>query len=425
MSQGLHILVVEDSPLQAAVLRRLLTDNGYRVTVARDGQEAWNLLDSGGDVPQLVLSDIEMPHMDGYELCRRLKSDPRFQNVPVVLLTNLGHPLHVVSGLQAGADNYITKPFDNKLLLERIGSILENPALYAHSDEDENLSFRLDGQEFTIRSTRGQILNLLISTFQGAVWQNAQLRRSNEELSLAHREIAEKNAQLQKSMELQNRFLGMVTHDMRNPLSVILGYSRILSMTLEKTSQAKQVKFSEQIYRSSKWLIALVNDLLEISEIESGNLHLEKQSVDLTALVEQVAELNGFLAEEKNIHITTDLEPVPAIDVDPQKIEQVFNNLLSNAVKFSFPHSQVRVEMRRQDNFVHVDVIDKGQGIPAEEQANIFQHYQRTSVKSTAGEKSTGLGLAIVKRIVEGHGGTITLQSEPGKGSTFRVTLPV
>jgi len=426
MSEPLHILIAEDSTLQAVVLKRLLSDNGYRVTLARDGQEAWTHLDQAGEAPAMLISDIEMPNMDGYELCRRLKADPRYHSVPVILLTNLSDPLHVILGLQAGADNYITKPFDNGLLLDRIAALLANPNLYEKADGAENLSFRLQGQDFTIRSNRGQILNLLISTFEGAVWQNQQLRRSNEELSLAHREIADKNGQLQNMMALQNQFLGMVTHDMRNPLGVIQGYSRILADGLGGPLTEKQAKFSEAIHRSSKSLIALVNDLLEISEIESGNLRLDKQATDLVALVEQAVELNGFLAEDKNIQIVPTLEPIPKTVLDPNKIEQVINNLLSNAIKFSHSSSQVRLDLRLSSpDWVELSVSDRGQGIPKEEQANIFQHYQRTSVKSTAGEKSTGLGLAIVKRIVEGHGGTIELDSEPGRGSTFTVRLPL
>ena len=426
MSNGLQILFAEDSALQAAVVRRLLSESGYRVTLARDGQEAWDFLDHASQAPDLILSDIEMPNMDGYELCRKVKSDERYAGVPVILLTNLSDPLHVISGLQAGADNYITKPFDNQLLLARIGSLLANPNLYEKSDAEAGLSFRLNGQDFTIRSNRGQILNLLLSTFEGAVWQNQQLRRSNEELSIAHREIADKNEQLQKLMTLQNQFLGMVTHDMRNPLGVILGYSRIMADGLGGPLTEKQAKFSEAIHRSSKSLIALVNDLLEISEIESGNLRLDKKETDLVALVEQAVELNGFLAEDKNIQIVSSLEPIPVTMLDPNKIEQVINNLLSNAIKFSFPNSQVRLDLRPAErDWAEISVTDRGQGIPKEEQANIFQHYQRTSVKSTAGEKSTGLGLAIVKRIVEGHGGTIELDSEPGRGSTFKVRLPL
>ena len=426
MSDRLHILVAEDSALQAAVLRRLLSENGYLVTVAKDGQEAWDFLDKSNEAPALVVSDIEMPNVDGYELCRRVKGDPRYGGVPVILLTNLGDPLHVVSGLQAGADNYITKPFDNKLLLDRISSLLANPSLYEKTDGAETLSFRLNGKDFTIRSNSGQILNLLLSTFEGAVWQNQQLHKSNQELSIAHREIAEKNEQLKKLMAMQNQFLGMVTHDMRNPLGVIQGYSRIMADGLGGPLTEKQAKFSEAIHRSSKSLIALVNDLLDISEIESGNLRLEKQPTNLVALVEQAVELNGFLAEDKNIQIIPSVEPIPVTMLDPNKIEQVINNLLSNAIKYSQPNSQVRLDLRPSERtWVEISVTDRGQGIPKEEQANIFQHYQRTSVKSTAGEKSTGLGLAIVKRIVEGHDGTITLDSEPGRGSTFTVRLPL
>jgi two-component system sensor histidine kinase/response regulator len=427
-----RILIAEDSAIQAALLRRLLSAAGYQVWVARDGKEALELLQKAPISFSLVLSDVDMPEVDGYELCRAIKADARLQTIPVILLTNLSDPHNVIWGLQAGADNYLTKPVEAELLLARVASLLASPALYQDGGADSALTFSLAGERFAITSSRGQILNLLLSTFEGAVWQNQKLRASNDELSLAHRElssahrdVAEKNQELKKLMEQQNSFLGMVTHDMRNPLGVILGYSRLLADGMGGTLTARQQKFCSAIHRSTDALLALVNDLLEISEIESGNLRLNLVSTDLPALVRQAVELNGFLAEPKGIRVEADLDSLQEVSVDPGKIEQVINNLLTNAVKFSHKNSTVRVELRHEGDQVRLSVLDHGQGIPTAEQANLFQPFHKTSAKPTDGEKSTGLGLAIVKRIVEGHGGTISVESEPNRGTAFHVRLPL
>ncbi len=142
-------------------------------------------------------------------------------------------------------------------------------------------------------------------------------------------------------------------------------------------------------------------------------------------MVVLTVEMNGFLAKNKKITINADLDSLSVMRLDSPKIEQVLNNLLSNAVKFSLPETEVLVLLKRRPNGgARLSVVDRGQGIPLEEQSQLFQPFQRTSVRGTAGEKSTGLGLAIVKRIVEGHGATIELDSEPGRGSRFTVTFP-
>lgn len=418
-----RVLVVEDSSLQAALLRKLLEKDGYTVSVARDGKEALAVLE--GELPFVVISDIAMPEMDGYELCRAIKNDARTRHIPVILLTNLGDPKNVIEGLQAGADNYVTKPYDGPGLLARVESLRLSPALYREPSAERPLEVNLGGETFTIEAGRGQILNLLLSTFESAVWQNQLLRNSNDQLQIMHQELAEKNEQLEKAIETQNGFIGMAAHDMRNPLAVTLGYVKLMLGGVLGTLEKNQTKFLESILKATESLLQLVNELLEISEIESGNLRLELVETDLTALVHQAVEMNRFLAKNKNIRIQEDLQQVPVMSIDSGKIEQVLNNLLSNAAKFSHPDTDIHVELRqRDDGAVTLSVLDQGQGIPKAEQEKLFLPFQRTSVKGTAGEKSTGLGLTIVKRIVEGHGAGIDVDSEPGQGSRFTVTFP-
>lgn len=423
MSENSTILIVEDSALQAALLRKLLVGGGYTVEVARDGQEALDKLT--GDLPFVIISDVDMPDMNGYELCHAVKTRESTSHIPVILLTGLGDPRHVIEGLQAGADNYVTKPYDGQGLLDRVESLRRSPDLYRHREVEEPLEVSVAGETFPIVAGRGQILNLLLSTFESAVWQNQKLRQSNDELQLMHQEMAKKNEELEKSIETQNKFIGMAAHDMRNPLAVMLGYSQLMLEGMVGPLEGNQKKFVGSIHKAAESLLQLVNELLEISEIESGNLQLELAETDLPALVRHAVEMNSFLAQSKNIQIEADLDEVEPLKLDPSKIDQVLNNLLSNATKYSHPETTVRVELRREsDGGVRLAVIDQGQGIPLKEQQDLFQPFHKTSVRGTAGEKSTGLGLAIVKRIVEGHGAAIGVESEPGKGSTFTVRFP-
>jgi anti-sigma regulatory factor (Ser/Thr protein kinase) len=215
----------------------------------------------------------------------------------------------------------------------------------------------------------------------------------------------------------------MAAHDLRNPIGAILGYSEML---LEEDLHEEDRQLVAQIETSSKFMLHLLNDLLDISQIESGKLELNREKTNLVSLVSDNVELNRIIAGKKNIkiHFDDSHKDIPELEVDPYKLRQVLNNLTSNAIKFSHPNTTVTVALSNQDDQVCFSVKDQGQGIPANEIQQVFQEFRKTSVKSTAGEKSSGLGLAIVKKIVEGHGGTIGVESQVGKGSTFYVTLP-
>jgi len=252
------------------------------------------------------------------------------------------------------------------------------------------------------------------------------LQRQRDELDRLHAELSQQNEELQALNDQKNQFLGMAAHDLRNPLGVIRSYSALLRDEDVQLPVEKRDRFLESIQGSSEFMLNLINDLLDISAIESGRLDLRTAPADLAALLRYNISLNETLASEKEIAIDLEVEEnLPRVPLDAEKFEQVLNNLISNALKFSHPGSRITVRARREGEDVTVCVADQGQGIPAEEQVKLFRPFGRTSVRSTSGEKSTGLGLAIVKRIVEGHGGEITVESEVGHGTTFRVRLPV
>jgi two-component system, OmpR family, sensor kinase len=224
----------------------------------------------------------------------------------------------------------------------------------------------------------------------------------------------------------KNEFLGIAAHDLRNPASIIQVYADMLLNMLNDNLSEKQLDFLQTIYRVSEFMNKLLEDVLDISAIESGTLMLDRKIIAYDTLVQQNLHLNRVLAAQKQITLQVDCAPtLPLISCDPQKIEQVLNNLISNAIKYSHPHTTISVRVFQRAAELITQVQDQGQGIPADELSQIFNTFYRASVRATHGEKSTGLGLAIVKRIVEGHGGMIGVQSEVGQGTTFYFHLPI
>lgn len=256
--------------------------------------------------------------------------------------------------------------------------------------------------------------------------QFEQMTRLNSDLATVQRQLSRKNAELSRINEQKNQLLGMAAHDLRNPLGVIQTYSRFLLDEAAGGLEKEHAEFLEAIHASAEFMLHMVEDLLDVSRIGAGKLDLARHPTDLVELTKRVVVLNRVLVQKKGI----DLRFAPArtvleLSLDAYKIEQVLNNLLTNAAKFSPPGSPVEVRVSVESPFAIIAVADQGPGIPKEELGRLFRPFGRTSVQSTAGEKSTGLGLAIARRIVEGHGGRIWVESEVGRGSTFRVALPM
>lgn len=250
--------------------------------------------------------------------------------------------------------------------------------------------------------------------------------RVNNDLANLQREMVRKNAALTKLNEEKNRLLGMAAHDLRNPLGIIQVYSEFLETEAAPSLSQEHRQFLATIKDTCRLLLRMVGDLLDVTAIESGILRLERASCDLPALVAHNVELNRVLAGPKRIDVGFDPpKDFPEVCLDPEKIGQVLNNLIGNAVKFSHPGTSVRVTLGQEDGSARIAVEDQGQGIPAADLNKLFKPFGKASVRGTAGEKSTGLGLAIVRRIVEGHGGKISVTSTVDKGSQFVFYIPI
>ena len=251
--------------------------------------------------------------------------------------------------------------------------------------------------------------------------------RLNNELANLQRDLQKKNYKLEQTIKERDRYVGMAAHDLRNPLGAISGIASLLLEEEFGELNEEQRESLQMMKDSAEHMLEIVGSMLEISKQQTGTLELNWEDADLMELVDRSIAVNRPIARRKKIEIVKEIEMESlSLRIDRVKITQVIDNLLSNAVKYSHPDTTVTLRVNTADSMVTTEVADQGQGIPEDEIPKLFEPFSRVkSVRSTGGEKSTGLGLAICRRIVEGHGGTIEVESEWGAGSIFRFTLPL
>jgi signal transduction histidine kinase len=236
--------------------------------------------------------------------------------------------------------------------------------------------------------------------------------------------IEQQNDELRHLSELKDNFLGMAAHDLRTPITVIQLAVGLMLDTGTPLSDEERTPFLRDIKRQSDHMLALLNDLLDVTEIEAGHLSLTRQPIDLADFLQDAAAWHRKLAAPKGTQIILENIPPGSAQADALRLRQVVDNLISNAVKYSPPGSQVRLRAERTSTGWRIHVRDQGPGITPQDRQRLFQDFARLSAKPTGGEKSTGLGLAITRRVVETHGGQIGVDSEPGQGADFWFTLP-
>ena len=362
-----RILIVDDDRLNVRILTGILRAEGYTLAEASSGEAALEHYDVIR--PDLVLLDVVMPGLNGFETCRELRRRHGSECAPIVFITAKNESDDVVEGLAAGGVDYLPKPFQAKEVLARIRTHLENRLLVA-----------------------------------------AQ-KKLVTELSHANAE--------------KNRFLGMAAHDLRNPLASIRGLAEFLVEGTFGPLNPEQLDLARSIREASQSMLALVNELLDVATIEAGELKIARSPHNLVELIERCAAFAAIDAARKGTRIVVEPSPEPiVIDIDAPKIKQVADNLLSNAIKYSPPGSVVTVRCQREPAQAGFGVIDQGPGIPESERDLLFKDFSRLSAQPTGGEQSTGLGLAICRKIVEAHAGSISAANRPAGGCEFRISLP-
>ncbi|MBW3498130.1 response regulator [Janthinobacterium sp. LS2A] len=438
----IEILIVEDSPTQAERLRRLIQSLHYNARVAANGQLALAAIRERK--PHLVLSDIVMPEMNGYDLCRAIKSDPTLRDIPVILVTSLNDPKDIIRGIECGADNFIRKPYAEDYLLNRISHMLMNQKLRKNQNVEIGIALYLGDQKHFINAERQQILDLLISTYEQAVQVNGELQARERQvielnMRLAHhaaeletinREIALKNLELAEASRMKSAFIANMSHELRTPLNAIIGFTGALLMKLPGPLTSDQDKQLNTIRASARHLLSLINDILDVAKIEAGKLTLSIEPVHCQELMADVADTLRPLAQQKGLALELELgEPgqSPAIiDTDRRALTQILINLLNNAIKFT-EQGTVRISLAQRDEdgvlVTEMSIADSGAGIKEEDQAKLFQAFSQLDSTSTRHVEGAGLGLYLCQNLANAIGGALFFNSDYGSGSTFTLAL--
>ncbi len=356
-----RVLAVDDSPPQRRMIRSMLKTYMFNVHVASGPENALSILAKYPDI-SLVITDFEMPGMDGVQLCRKIRETRDRQSLAIIGISSYEDEFLPVRFIKNGANDFLKKPFQR--------------------------------EEFYLRVIQNQET---IETF---------------------RKLNELN-------ELKNRFLGIAAHDLRNPINGVRGFSELLLEDLRDSGREDQVEIAQLLYTASNQMLRLVNDLLDISVIESGKLELQFEQTDLAPLIRQRVHIMSITAASKQVRIATELPDSLVAECDSHRISQVVDNFLSNAVKFSPKEGVVTISASQNDHHVEISVRDQGPGIPQDQQHRLFKTFSKLEHKLPAGEQSTGLGLSIVKKIVETHTGEAWVSSQSGEGACFHFSLPV
>jgi len=439
---GRRILVVEDSRTQAARVRFLLEEEGYSVEVARNGREGLERVRS--NPPDLIISDVVMPEMDGYAFCHAVKSCKEMGRIPFVLLTQQQAPEDILLGLERGADNFITKPFENDYLLERIRRIFEHLEFRQQGAQETEFTMRVGEREIAVNADKQQIFELLFSTFEELNRVNAQLAESqrivadyartlearvqertqalqetNRRLESMREQIAQQSQQLWQAARLatMGELAASIAHELNNPLATVS--LRIESLLADADDPAQQAlgAIAEEVDRMGN----LVANLLQFSR----RSHQQVSTVDVQAEIQGTLELIHYHLRNHQITVRQECaRDVPMVHADRQHLRQLFLNLFTNAADAMPQGGTLTIRVDKAGPAapaqVMIDVSDTGVGIAAEDLPKVLEPFFTTKPEG----KGTGLGLPICRRIAQEHGGTLEVSSDVGKGTTVRITFP-
>lgn len=410
-SPPFEILIVEDSPTQAQQLEHILQERGYKITIAANGRLALEAVRRRK--PTLILSDVVMPEMDGYELCRQIKSDAQLADIPIILVTTLSDPQDVVRGLECRADNFILKPYDELYLLNRVRFMLANRQVRQTEQGGMGVEIFFNGHKHFITADRLQILNLLLSTYDAAI-------QRNKELSLSQQQLQETNSRLEAANKELDAFSHSVSHDLRGPVRAVQGFSRMLLREGEARLSERDQHLLRNICRNAEQMGVMLEGLLNLSRL--GRQSLSLRPVNMGEIVRQVIDEQRGQQEGRKVEMH--VGALPDCPADSMLIKQVWVNLLSNALKYTSKRETavINVGCNQQGGDNVFFVRDNGAGFDMQYAAKLFGVFQR--LHNSAEFEGTGVGLSIVQRIVERHRGRIWAEAEIGKGATFYFSLP-
>jgi len=401
-----HILAVEDSMVQAKLLQHFFDKNNINAKLFNNAIDAYK--SACENPPVLVISDIVMPGMDGYEFCSKLKSNPDLGHIPVILLTSLRDPLDIIKGLQAGADNFITKPYDEQYLLSRVHYLLANSDMRRSGVGDIAMEIVFQGSRYLINSDKKQILNLLLSVYEAAINQNRELIEAKQQLEAMNIDLKAANEEL-------DAFARTVSHDLQSPLAGIIGFTQLIidtgSVKLEEETAENLHWVLQSAYRMSE----LIVDLLNYSR--SGRASINCEPLNLSDLSNELVTDYRVRNQGNNFHFES--EENLMVNADKALIRIALTNLLNNAIKYSgnAEHPEIIFGCKLLYGQRVFFIKDNGVGFDMARAEKLFTPFVR--LHTSVDFSGTGIGLSTVKRIFNRHGGDVWAESEPGKGATF------
>lgn len=363
------LLVVDDDAANRDVLSRRLTQQGHEVVTASNGSETLRLMHEHAF--DAVLLDIMMPDMDGYELLGHIKRDERLQHIPVIMVSALSEVQSVVRCIDAGAEDYLTKPFNPVLLRARIGASLEK-------------------------------------------------KRGRDRETALYDQLQQNYTRLQELEKLRDDMRNMIVHDLRTPLTaLIIGMEMVVTEGPLNDSQTEMMSIATE---GGTTLLGMINDLLDVEKMEAGKTQLHYEPLSPSTLVAAAVNHVATLAEAERTTIVSDVPAdLASFPGDASQLTRTLVNLLANAIRFT-KAGTVTIAAAQQQETIRFTIRDTGSGIPAEAFGRIFEKFGQVDRRSKVG---TGLGLAFCKLAVEAHGGRIAVESTPGAGSTFSFTIPL
>jgi two-component system, sensor histidine kinase and response regulator len=354
------ILIVDDVPNNIQVVAGILKSEGYQMTFSRSGESALEKTEAIDF--DLILLDIMMPDIDGFQVCSRIKANDKTKDIPIIFLTAKNDAESIVKGLELGAVDYINKPFNQAELKARVKTHL-------------------------------------------------QLKHTQEKLTHAN--------------ATKDKFFSIIAHDLRNPFNHLLGFSELLLERFDFLSDEKKKEFITNIFTSSQSVYKLLENLLSWSRVQLGKFEWNPGSFSLNEAVDETVELLCHQAREKGITLKSDIIEDTVVYADADMTQTVVRNLVSNAIKFSQEGGSVQISSSRTEGFIQLSVEDNGLGMSPEDCEKLFKldiHFTRSGTKMESG---SGLGLILCREFVEKNGGQIQVSSAIGKGSLFTFTIPV
>ncbi|MEW6379814.1 MAG: ATP-binding protein [bacterium] len=404
----MRILLVDDEVLFCETFKDVLADDEYELLVVHSGEDA--LREMSRQLIQVAIIDLQLPDMSGLDVLQAIKNAHR--EVCPIMLTGHASLETAIKALNQGAYAYITKPYQ----VGEVRAIIRNA---------------LEQQRLSLENRR--LMEVLKENNQQLMAATRQLEQFNRELESKVEKRAlelarerEKNERLTELDQLKSEFLAMVSHELKTPLTSIIGYSTYLLNMSPEERLPETTDGLTRISRNGYILLDLINKLLEFSKIEAGKVGIELEKFDLKEVVEEVLLISLPMAREKHLQLSfapSDFHEV--IEADRQKIKQVILNLVSNAVKFTEkPDSQILILLEAQDDCVQVCVSDQGIGISQQDQEVIFERFRQLDSAASRKLGGTGLGLSIAKKFIDIHRGRIWLESEPHQGSRFIFQIP-